>query len=191
MQRLFNVMSNLANTPAMIQKAMAGRPLDPAPFMHLYNSASDLVRDIKVCSPLGILGQIFTEPSSLYIALVAAPDIPPTKRLKAEPTETKESENKRKKKQAQKEGWLKKLRRSNSRTPPGLQTNVCNQHIVVGYACCFMMAREACNYPHSSWACLSAHDKSPVTTGATPLGAATMPTRTLSCDPLGEPMGLW
>eukprot|EP00957_Ditylum_brightwellii_P056043 4247266-Ditylum_brightwellii.AAC.1 len=32
MQRLFGDMSKLANTLAVIQKAMAGRPLDPAPF---------------------------------------------------------------------------------------------------------------------------------------------------------------
>eukprot|EP00957_Ditylum_brightwellii_P199159 15181557-Ditylum_brightwellii.AAC.1 len=56
------------------------------------------------------------------------------------------------------------------------------------------MARGACNYLHSSWASLSAHDKRvwstyvsttpglafadgivPATTGATPSGAATMP----------------
>eukprot|EP00957_Ditylum_brightwellii_P026952 2037254-Ditylum_brightwellii.AAC.1 len=32
MQRLFGGMSKLANTPAVIQKTMTGRPLDPAPF---------------------------------------------------------------------------------------------------------------------------------------------------------------
>eukprot|EP00957_Ditylum_brightwellii_P031598 2396011-Ditylum_brightwellii.AAC.1 len=61
---------------------MAGRPLDPAPFVPLYNAASDLVRDIEVCAQLGSLRQIFAESSSLYIAPTATPDIPPTKRPK-------------------------------------------------------------------------------------------------------------
>eukprot|EP00957_Ditylum_brightwellii_P134341 10242153-Ditylum_brightwellii.AAC.2 len=111
---------------------MAGRPLDPAPFVHLYNAASDLVRDIKVCVQLGNLGQIFAEPSSLYVALAAVLDIPPVKFLKFGLTETKELQNQRKKKQVQKEGWLKKLERGNFQTPPVLQTNVCNQQIDVG-----------------------------------------------------------
>eukprot|EP00957_Ditylum_brightwellii_P142400 10849466-Ditylum_brightwellii.AAC.1 len=68
-------------------------------------------------------------------------------------------ENQKKKKQAQKEGWLKKSGRGNFCTPPGLQTNVCNQRIAVGCACCHMMARGTCNFSHSSWACLSAHNK--------------------------------
>eukprot|EP00957_Ditylum_brightwellii_P081369 6189276-Ditylum_brightwellii.AAC.1 len=173
---------------------MTGRPLDPVPFVHLYIAASDLVRDIKVCAQLGSLGQIFAEPSSLCIMPAAAPDIPPSEHLKVGLTETKESENQRKKKQAQKESWLKKSGRGNFQAPPGLQTNVCNQHIFVGCACCHMMARGACIFPHSSWTSLSAHDKRvwstyvsiapgldfaydivPTTTGATPPGAATMP----------------
>eukprot|EP00957_Ditylum_brightwellii_P206619 15349235-Ditylum_brightwellii.AAC.1 len=77
---------------------MAGRPLDPALFVHLYNTASDLVRDIDVCDQLGSLGQIFAENSSLYVAPTAAPDIPPTKRLKVGPSETKELKNQQKKK---------------------------------------------------------------------------------------------
>eukprot|EP00957_Ditylum_brightwellii_P153516 11684233-Ditylum_brightwellii.AAC.1 len=60
---------------------MTGRPLDLAPFVHLYNAASDLVREIKVCVQLGSMGQIFAEPSSLYVAPNAAPDTPPTKHL--------------------------------------------------------------------------------------------------------------
>eukprot|EP00957_Ditylum_brightwellii_P081014 6162228-Ditylum_brightwellii.AAC.1 len=72
---------------------MTGRLLYPDPFVHLYNAASDLVMDIKVCDQLGNLGQIFTEPSSLYIAQTAVPDIPPLKHLKVGPSETKESEN--------------------------------------------------------------------------------------------------
>eukprot|EP00957_Ditylum_brightwellii_P000102 7556-Ditylum_brightwellii.AAC.2 len=103
MQWLFGVMSKLANTPAVIWKAMAGRPLDLAPFVYLYNAASDLIRDIEVCAQLGSLGQIFAEPSSLYVAPTAAPDIHLAKCLKVGPSETKELENQRKKKQAQKE----------------------------------------------------------------------------------------
>eukprot|EP00957_Ditylum_brightwellii_P191312 14566666-Ditylum_brightwellii.AAC.1 len=61
---------------------MAGRHLDPATFVHLYNAASDLVRDIKVSAQLGSLGQIFAEPSSLYVVPTAAPDSHPTKRPK-------------------------------------------------------------------------------------------------------------
>eukprot|EP00957_Ditylum_brightwellii_P076126 5787162-Ditylum_brightwellii.AAC.1 len=58
---------------------MAGRPLDPAPFVCLYNVASELVRDIEVCAQFGSLGQIFVEPSSLYVTSTAAPDIHPAK----------------------------------------------------------------------------------------------------------------
>eukprot|EP00957_Ditylum_brightwellii_P139984 10666809-Ditylum_brightwellii.AAC.1 len=82
---------------------MVERPLDPAPFVHLYDAASDLVRDIEVCAQLGSLGKIFAEPSSLYVAPTAAPDIPPAKRPKDGPSETKESKNQWKKKQVQKE----------------------------------------------------------------------------------------
>eukprot|EP00957_Ditylum_brightwellii_P183306 13962812-Ditylum_brightwellii.AAC.1 len=87
---------------------MTGRPLDPAPFVYLYNAVSNLVRDIEVCTQLRSLGQIFTKPSSLYIAPAATPGTPPTKHLKIGAIETKESENQRKKKQAQKERWLKR-----------------------------------------------------------------------------------
>eukprot|EP00957_Ditylum_brightwellii_P138096 10527661-Ditylum_brightwellii.AAC.1 len=72
MQWLFGSMSKLANTPAVIQKVMTGRPLDPTPFVRLYNAASDLVRDIEVCAQLGSLGQIFAEPFSLYVVPTAA-----------------------------------------------------------------------------------------------------------------------
>eukprot|EP00957_Ditylum_brightwellii_P002192 168198-Ditylum_brightwellii.AAC.1 len=82
MQRLFAGMSKLANTPALIRKVMAGRPLDPVPFVHLYNTASDLVRDIKVCAQLESLGQMFAKPSSLYVVPTAAQGTPPTKRPK-------------------------------------------------------------------------------------------------------------
>eukprot|EP00957_Ditylum_brightwellii_P047749 3627232-Ditylum_brightwellii.AAC.1 len=111
MQQLFAGMSKLANTPALIRKAVAGRPLDPAPFVHLYNVASDLVRDTKVCTQLGSLVQIFAKPSSLYIAPDATPGTLPAKHSKTGATENKESKNQRKKKQAQKEGWLKKTDR--------------------------------------------------------------------------------
>eukprot|EP00957_Ditylum_brightwellii_P129666 9891273-Ditylum_brightwellii.AAC.2 len=77
---------------------MTERPLDPAPFVHLYNAASDLIRDIEICTQLGSLGQIFAEPSSLYVAPAATPDIPPANHPKVRPTETKESENQWKKK---------------------------------------------------------------------------------------------
>eukprot|EP00957_Ditylum_brightwellii_P168916 12857003-Ditylum_brightwellii.AAC.1 len=66
MQQMLAGMSKLTNTPAVIQKVMAGRPLDSDPFVNLYNAASDLIRGIKVCSKLESLGQIFPEPSSLY-----------------------------------------------------------------------------------------------------------------------------
>eukprot|EP00957_Ditylum_brightwellii_P022085 1665989-Ditylum_brightwellii.AAC.1 len=118
MQQLFADMSKLANTPAVIRRAMAGRPLDPATFVQLYNAASDHVRDIEVCAQLGSLGQIFTELSSLYVAPAAAPGTLPTKHLKIGTAENKESKNQRKKKQAQKEGWLKKSARGKFRSPP-------------------------------------------------------------------------
>eukprot|EP00957_Ditylum_brightwellii_P022121 1669062-Ditylum_brightwellii.AAC.1 len=103
MQQLFVGMSKLANTPAVIRKAMAEKPLDSASFVRLYNAASDLFRDIEVCAQLGSFGQIFAEPFFLYVAPAAAPGIHPTKHLKIGTAENKESESQRKKKQAQKE----------------------------------------------------------------------------------------
>eukprot|EP00957_Ditylum_brightwellii_P019573 1476093-Ditylum_brightwellii.AAC.1 len=111
MRWLFSGMSKLANTSAVIRKAMTGRPLNPAPFVWLYNAASDLVRDIEVCAQLRSLGQIFAEPSSLYVAPAATPSTPPAKHPKVGQTKDKELENQRKKKQAQKKGWLKKSAR--------------------------------------------------------------------------------
>eukprot|EP00957_Ditylum_brightwellii_P079808 6069619-Ditylum_brightwellii.AAC.1 len=108
MQQLFSGTSKLANNPAVIPKAMAGRPLHPAPFVCLYNAASDLVKNIKACAQLGSLGQIFAKLSSLYAGPTAASDIHPAKHPKVGPSETEESENQQKKKQVQKEGWLKK-----------------------------------------------------------------------------------
>eukprot|EP00957_Ditylum_brightwellii_P024781 1872383-Ditylum_brightwellii.AAC.2 len=46
---------------------MAGKPLDPAPFVHISSAASDLVCNIEICTQLGSLGQIFAAPSVLYI----------------------------------------------------------------------------------------------------------------------------
>eukprot|EP00957_Ditylum_brightwellii_P108862 8303969-Ditylum_brightwellii.AAC.1 len=132
MQQLFAGMSKLPNTLAMIRKTMAGRPFGPAPFVRLYNAASELVRDIEVCTQLRSLGQIFAEPSSLYVVPATAPSTPPAKCPKVGQTKNKELENQRKKKQTQKEGWLKKLARVKFRPPPGLQTNICTQHIVMG-----------------------------------------------------------
>eukprot|EP00957_Ditylum_brightwellii_P059059 4479646-Ditylum_brightwellii.AAC.1 len=79
MQWLFTGMTKLANTPALIRKAMAGRPLDPAPLLHSYNAASDLIRGIEVCDQLGRLGQIFAKPSSLSVAPATTPSTTLTK----------------------------------------------------------------------------------------------------------------
>eukprot|EP00957_Ditylum_brightwellii_P073171 5562198-Ditylum_brightwellii.AAC.1 len=84
---------------------MTGRPLDPAPFVCLYNTASDLVKDIGVCAQLASLGQNFAEHSSLYIVPTAAPDSHPAKCLKVGPPETKDSENQQMKNQTQREDW--------------------------------------------------------------------------------------
>eukprot|EP00957_Ditylum_brightwellii_P139704 10647184-Ditylum_brightwellii.AAC.1 len=46
---------------------MAGQPLDPAPFVHISNAASDLILNIEICNQLGSLGQIFAAPSVLYM----------------------------------------------------------------------------------------------------------------------------
>eukprot|EP00957_Ditylum_brightwellii_P148567 11312397-Ditylum_brightwellii.AAC.1 len=60
-------LSKLANTPALIRQVMAGQPLDPAPFVHISNAASDLIHIIEICTQLGSLGQISAAPSVLYI----------------------------------------------------------------------------------------------------------------------------
>eukprot|EP00957_Ditylum_brightwellii_P017818 1341470-Ditylum_brightwellii.AAC.1 len=110
-------MNKLANMPALVQKAMTGKTLDPAPFLHLYNTAFDLVRDIKVCDQLGRLGQIFAEPSSLYAAPAATSSTPPAKRPRSGATDNEESENQGKKKWTQQEGWLKNTSRGKFRCP--------------------------------------------------------------------------
>eukprot|EP00957_Ditylum_brightwellii_P030042 2273910-Ditylum_brightwellii.AAC.1 len=46
---------------------MAGQPLDPAPFVRISNAASDLIRNIEICTQLGSLGQIFAASSVLYV----------------------------------------------------------------------------------------------------------------------------
>eukprot|EP00957_Ditylum_brightwellii_P097734 7442837-Ditylum_brightwellii.AAC.1 len=108
MQWLFEGTRKLSNTPALIRKATTGRHLDPVPFVHLYNAASDFVRDIEICAQLRSLGHIFAKPSFLYIMPAATPSTPSTKHPKTGAMENKESENQRKKKQTQKERWLKK-----------------------------------------------------------------------------------
>eukprot|EP00957_Ditylum_brightwellii_P206132 15346965-Ditylum_brightwellii.AAC.1 len=124
MQHLLARMSMLANMPAMIQKVMTGKSLDPAPFLCLCNAASDFIRDIEVCTQLDSLDQIFAEPSSLYVAPDNVPSTTPTKHPKPGTTENKESGNQRKKKKLQQEGFLKMTTRRDFRSPPGLQTQI-------------------------------------------------------------------
>eukprot|EP00957_Ditylum_brightwellii_P013964 1053698-Ditylum_brightwellii.AAC.1 len=67
LQQIMSGLSKLANTPALIRQVMAGQPLDPAPFVCIFNAASDLIHDIEICTQLGRLGQILAAPSVLYI----------------------------------------------------------------------------------------------------------------------------
>eukprot|EP00957_Ditylum_brightwellii_P172849 13158696-Ditylum_brightwellii.AAC.1 len=60
-------LSKLANTPALIRQVMVGQSLDPAPFVCIFNAASDLIRNIEIRTQLGSLGQIFAASSVLYI----------------------------------------------------------------------------------------------------------------------------
>eukprot|EP00957_Ditylum_brightwellii_P028008 2115129-Ditylum_brightwellii.AAC.1 len=75
---------------------MVGQPLDPAPFVHISNAVADLIRDIEVCSQLGSLGQIFAEPSALYVkpALkpIPMPAVTPEKCPRLSPAQNNESE---------------------------------------------------------------------------------------------------
>eukprot|EP00957_Ditylum_brightwellii_P200488 15284132-Ditylum_brightwellii.AAC.1 len=56
LQQIMPGLSKLANTPALISQVLAGRPLDPAPFVHIANADVDLIQDIEICTLLGSLG---------------------------------------------------------------------------------------------------------------------------------------
>eukprot|EP00957_Ditylum_brightwellii_P132638 10114740-Ditylum_brightwellii.AAC.1 len=43
LQWIMSGVSKLTNTPALIHQVLAGRPLDLAPFVHIYNAAADLI----------------------------------------------------------------------------------------------------------------------------------------------------
>eukprot|EP00957_Ditylum_brightwellii_P175102 13332168-Ditylum_brightwellii.AAC.1 len=58
---------------------MTWKLLDPTPFLCISNEEAELIRDIKICTQLGSLGQIFAEPTSLYIKPVPAPPTTPAK----------------------------------------------------------------------------------------------------------------
>ena len=117
-------LSKLANTPALIQQVMAGQPLDPAPFVRISNAASDLIQDIEVCTQLGSLGQIFAAPSVLYVKPTPKPTptpaTAPNKHLRPSLTQNDDIELARKRKKAEKDGWLKKLSRGSFRQPADL-----------------------------------------------------------------------
>eukprot|EP00957_Ditylum_brightwellii_P092866 7069377-Ditylum_brightwellii.AAC.2 len=55
LQWIMSGLSKLANTPAVIHQVLAGRPLDPAPFVHISNTAANLIQDIEICTQLGSL----------------------------------------------------------------------------------------------------------------------------------------
>jgi hypothetical protein len=92
---------------------MAGQPLDPAPFVRISNAASDLIHDIEICTHMGSLGQIFAPPSVLYVKPtpkpMPTPATTPDKRPRPSLTQNDDPEFARKRKKAEKEGWLKKL----------------------------------------------------------------------------------
>ena len=115
LQRIMSGLSKLANTPALIRQVMAGQPLDPAPFVCISNAASDLIRDIEVCTQLGSLGQIFASPSVLYLTPAPKPTPTPTTTPDKHPrpslTQNDDPELARKRRKSEKEGWLKKLSR--------------------------------------------------------------------------------
>eukprot|EP00957_Ditylum_brightwellii_P170849 13003856-Ditylum_brightwellii.AAC.2 len=108
-------LSKLGNTPALICQVLAGRPIDPAPFMCVSNAAADLVHDIEICTQFGRLVQIFAEPSVLYKNLTPKldpnPTTPPNRCPRPSPKKSGDSELVKKQRKAKKEGWLKKSSR--------------------------------------------------------------------------------
>eukprot|EP00957_Ditylum_brightwellii_P043159 3270788-Ditylum_brightwellii.AAC.1 len=86
---------------------MAGQPLDPTPFVHISNAASDLISDIEICTQLGSLGQIFAAPSVLYIKPtpkpMPAPAMTPDKRPRLSLTQNDDPELAKKRRKAKKD----------------------------------------------------------------------------------------
>eukprot|EP00957_Ditylum_brightwellii_P178407 13589521-Ditylum_brightwellii.AAC.1 len=115
LQRIMSRRSKSANTPALICQVLAGRPLDPALFVCIPNATTDLIQGIEICIQLSSLGEIFAEPSVLYVKPVPvpapAPTNTPTKHPRKSPGDNNDSEMVKKRKKAEKEGWLKKSSR--------------------------------------------------------------------------------
>eukprot|EP00957_Ditylum_brightwellii_P210900 15365535-Ditylum_brightwellii.AAC.1 len=86
LQSLMLGMSKLASTPASICQVIAGKPLGPTPFLCIFNAVAELVRNIEICMQLRSLGQIFTEPTSLYVKPAPIPQTTPVKCPTSYPT---------------------------------------------------------------------------------------------------------
>eukprot|EP00957_Ditylum_brightwellii_P177706 13536505-Ditylum_brightwellii.AAC.1 len=101
-------LSKLANTPGLIRQVMAGQPLDPAPFVCISNAASELIRNIEICTQLGSLGQIFAAPSVLYIKPapkpMPTPSTMPNKRPRPSLTQNDDPDLAKKRRKAKKDG---------------------------------------------------------------------------------------
>ena len=109
------------------------------------------------------LGQIFAAPSVLYVTPAPKPTPTPTttpdKRLRPSLTQNDDPELARKRKKAEKEGWLKKLSRVSFRQPVDLSVTCCSQHIIVGHCCRYQLKKGSCNYWHIEWSDLPQADK--------------------------------
>eukprot|EP00957_Ditylum_brightwellii_P132083 10070502-Ditylum_brightwellii.AAC.1 len=156
-------LSKLSNTPALIRQVLAGRLLDPAPFVQISNAAADLICDIEICTQLGSLDQIFAEPSVLYKKPTPKPERMPTttpnKHPRPSPYKGDESELVKKQRKAKKEGWLKKSFRGSFHPPSNLSVQCCSQHIIVSCNCRFQLKNGSCNFQHIEWAALPQSDK--------------------------------
>eukprot|EP00957_Ditylum_brightwellii_P134070 10221466-Ditylum_brightwellii.AAC.1 len=96
-------LSKLANTPDLFCQVLAGRPLDPAPFVHISNAAADLIQDIEICIQLSSLGKIFAALSVLYVKPAPTPTNMPVKCPRKSLVNNNDSEMVKKRKKSEKE----------------------------------------------------------------------------------------
>eukprot|EP00565_Helicotheca_tamesis_P003515 CAMPEP_0185735008 /NCGR_PEP_ID=MMETSP1171-20130828/24103_1 /TAXON_ID=374046 /ORGANISM="Helicotheca tamensis, Strain CCMP826" /LENGTH=118 /DNA_ID=CAMNT_0028405169 /DNA_START=182 /DNA_END=534 /DNA_ORIENTATION=+ len=97
-----------------MKDVIKGDPIDPAPLIRIQDAVAELMQNIRICVDNFSLGQLFFSPPRTYVKPVEADDRPAPMKPRTEApqdssqTRTPKSEQLRKKRQAEKEGWLSK-----------------------------------------------------------------------------------
>eukprot|EP00957_Ditylum_brightwellii_P188535 14353304-Ditylum_brightwellii.AAC.1 len=82
----------------------------------------------------------------------------PTKHPRKSPDDKDDSGLVKKRKKAEKKGWLKKSSRGSFHPPSDLSIQCCSQHIIVGCSCRFQLKNGPYNCQHIEWVALSQPD---------------------------------